>query len=391
MFEWPIDAIAGAWNYLQTVGQDLINELGLLTAAVRTEIASFNPTQRLVLWIQFGVGILTIIWIIFQFAWMRRLNEARLERHLEGTISAERDELADERTTMLVELDRVVKSRGPWRYVLLAWAHLRLMLSLIMRLLSFGTTRGLADHNLLLMKVGAENRARAIFTEVAREAMKKIGVYHDAIENKTLEAQNALIFAGRVALTERRNSAAVALFKKAKNLRDDPDAHVLIGKQLAATDDPDGAMVEYDAALAFREIADMPFARSEAHRCRAEVFIGRGALVRARQELDAAKAIDDPIRNYAGLGRTQELIGDIWSPRKDRKRAAMRGYARAATNYDRAGLPAQAREARRKFSRIKFGSLEIRDGWLTRAKERCAHWLLRQVEQQRARARMTAV
>src|SRR5689334_17425722 len=98
MFEWPIDAIAGAWNYFHTVGQVLINELSLLAAAARTEIASFNPTQRLVLWIQFGVGILTIIWIIFQFAWLRRLNEARLERHLEGTISAERDELADERT-----------------------------------------------------------------------------------------------------------------------------------------------------------------------------------------------------------------------------------------------------------------------------------------------------
>jgi hypothetical protein len=95
MFEWPIDAIAGAWNYLQTVGQDLINGLILWAATVRTEIASFNPTQRIVLWIQFGVGILTIIWIIFQFAWLRRLNEARLERHLEETITTERDDLAD--------------------------------------------------------------------------------------------------------------------------------------------------------------------------------------------------------------------------------------------------------------------------------------------------------
>src|SRR5207244_3509149 len=150
--------------------------------------------------------------------WLRRLNEARLERHLESTISTERDELADERTTTLAELDRVVKSRGLRRLILFAWAHIRLTFSLIMRLLSFGTTRGLAEHNLLLMKVGAEYRARAIFTDIAIEAMKKIKLYEDAIENKMVEAQNAFIFAGRVALYEKRNVAAVALFKKAKNV-----------------------------------------------------------------------------------------------------------------------------------------------------------------------------
>ena len=91
----------------------------------------------------------------------------------------------------------VVKRRGVRQFVLFAWAHIRLTFSLIWRLLGFGTTRGIADHNMLLMKVGLERRARGIFTEVARDAMKKIKLYHDAIENKTVEAQNALIFAGR--------------------------------------------------------------------------------------------------------------------------------------------------------------------------------------------------
>ena len=226
MFEWLIDAILLAWTYVLTLGQQYFQEINSWFEAARAEIASFNPTQRLVLWIQFGVGLLTIIWIVFQFAWMRRLNEARLERHLEGTISAERDELADERATTLAELDRVVKRRGLWRLLLLLWAHFRLTASLIFRLLSFGTTRGLADHNLLLMKGGAEHRARAIFAEVAREAIKKKKLYEDAIDNKTLEAQNALIFAGRVALVEGRSAAAVMLFRTAKNLREDADARL---------------------------------------------------------------------------------------------------------------------------------------------------------------------
>jgi len=46
----------------------------------------------------------------------------------------------------------------------------------------------------------------------------EINLYKDAIDNKTLEAQNALIFAGRVALVEGRTAAAVFLFRSAKNL-----------------------------------------------------------------------------------------------------------------------------------------------------------------------------
>src|SRR5262245_33173885 len=233
-----LDLLRDAYTYLTTNAQ-----------AALDKIASLEPTQRVVLWIQLLVGLLTIVWIIFQFAWLRRLNEARLERHLESTISTERDELADERATTLAELDRVVKSRGLRRLILFAWAHIRLTISLVMRLLSFGTTRGLADHNLLLMKVGAEHRARSIFAEVAREAIKKIKLYKEAIDNRTLEAQNAPIVAGRVALVEGRTAAAVLLFRSAKTLRDDVDAHLLIGKQMAAAGAFDAARTEFQVIL----------------------------------------------------------------------------------------------------------------------------------------------
>ena len=387
MFEWPIDAIAGAWNYLQTVGQDLINGLILWAATVRTEIASFNPTQRIVLWIQFGVGILTIIWIIFQFAWLRRLNEARLERHLEETITTERDDLADERTTVLDALDRVVRSRGLRRYLLLAWAHFRLTMSLITRLLSLGTTRGLADHNLLLMKVGAEQRARSIFAEVAREAIKKIKLYKDAIDNKTLEAQNALLFAGRVALVEGRTAAAVLLFRAARNLREDAEARLLIGKQMAGAGALDAAMLEFSAVLMAAEAK--PSTKSETHRAISLVHLRRNNRGLARQSLGRAENIDYAQQDFAGLGRTQELIGDLYKPRTAVRRAALEAFNSSAENYERAQLPAKARAVRRKFTRLKNG-IETDDGWWTLALERCARWLLRQVEKQRVQARTTA-
>jgi hypothetical protein len=183
-------------EFLLSMGSDVLRFGHGLAVSIydsaNNKFANFKPTQDLVLWIQVVVGLMTIVWIIFQFAWLRRLNESRLERHLEGTISSQRDELADERTTMLTQLDRVVKRRGLRRYVLWAWAHFRLTISLILRLLSFGTTKGLADHNLLLMQVGMEKRARGIFTEVAREASKKIKLYQDAIENTRVTKRTPL-------------------------------------------------------------------------------------------------------------------------------------------------------------------------------------------------------
>ena len=60
MFEGLIDAVVVVWTSLVVLGQEFISELISQITAIRTEIANFNPTQRLVLWIQFGVGVLTI-------------------------------------------------------------------------------------------------------------------------------------------------------------------------------------------------------------------------------------------------------------------------------------------------------------------------------------------
>jgi len=387
MFEGLAEIILETWARILALVGELYEVLATSARAARDMITGLEPTQRAVLWIQLAVGLMTIVWIIFQFAWLRRLNEARLERHLESTISSERDELADERTTTLAELDRVVKRRGLRRLILFAWAHIRLTISLVLRLLSLGTTRRLADHGLLLMRVGAEHRARAIFTQVAREASKKIKLYKDAIDNKTLEAQNALIFTGRVAVVERRTAAAVLLFRAANSIREDADVRLLIGKQMAAVGALDGAMIEFEAVLNFPAGAK-PSTKSEAYRCIAEVHLKRGPRGRALPFLRVAQRIDREHQNYAGLARTHELVGDLYEPRRDRQGAALAGYARSAENYDLANMPAQARAVSEKFDRLSRGG--IPDGWWTRRLEQYARWILRQVERRRVQARMKA-
>jgi hypothetical protein len=388
MFEGLPELVLAIWTYVHRLLYEAYAYLTTSAQSTLDKITSLEPTQKVVLWIQLFVGLLTVVWIIFQFAWLRRLNEARLERHLESTINTERDELADERSTTLAELDRVVRSRGLRRVILFAWAHIRLTLSLIMRLLSFGTTRGLANHNMLLMRVGAEHRARAIFTEIAIEATKRIKLYEDAIENKIVEAQNAFIFAGRVALYEKRNAAAVALFKKAKKVREDEDARVLIGNQLFAANQLDGAMAEYEIALGSESIDSKPAIKAKAHRGIAEVYTRRGNRVKARQELDAAYELDDENQDHAGLALTHEMIGDLHRPRTDRLGAALKQYGLAAQNYDLAAMHAEARTVRKKIAELNDAGAA--DGLLTRTLDRGAQWLVKTVEKRRARARMRA-
>jgi hypothetical protein len=155
---------------------------------------SIDPTQRVVLWLQLSAAAISIAWIAIQFAWLRRLNEARLERYLEDRIANERDALARERAEVLLKIERFSKARGLTRAILLVWANVRLALSLVLRILSLGTARGLTDHTTLPMQVGLLHRARSIHTEVAHDAIQKMRLYQDAVANKRTEAQNALLF-----------------------------------------------------------------------------------------------------------------------------------------------------------------------------------------------------
>ena len=375
MFESIAAAIQTAWWHF----------LGWLQSSYQT-VSSINPNQSAVLWIQIVAGSLTVIWIIFQFAWLRRLNEARLERYLENRIATERDELAQERTETLATLDRTARQSGLRYVLLLVWANLRLSLSFLLRMLSLGTIRGLADHTTLLMQVGMLHRARRIYFDIAQDAMKKIELYEDALANKHVEAQNALIFAGRIAVLESRSVAAVSSFKKATRLKDDPDARLLVGKQLADPD-PEGALQEFRAALAHKSIDTKPATKAELHRSVAEIRLRQGRPGLARRELKEAQILDEPLRDYEGLGKTEELLGDLYAPRPENRNAAEQAYRAAVEHFERATDARRAQVVGRKLRKLIGQCEPPADGWLTRALEHCAKALLRIVERLRARGR----
>jgi tetratricopeptide (TPR) repeat protein len=267
------------------------------------------------------------------------------------------------------------------------WANFRLAVSLVLRVLSLGTNRGLADHTALLMQVGMLRRARSIYSDIAFDAMKRIKLYQDALANKHIEAQNALIFAGRIAVLEGRPAAGISSFRKATRLQDDADARLLIGKQLAVADDLDGALTEYRAALGHPSIEGKPVTKAEAYRSIAEVFMKRNRPGLARQQLAHAQALEEPLRDYLGLGKTHALLGDLYASNPDRRNAALQAYTAAVANFERANDARRALQVKWKLRTLNREGEPAADGWLTRAMERCAQALVKAIERRRDRAR----
>jgi tetratricopeptide (TPR) repeat protein len=211
-------------------------------------------------------------------------------------------------------------------------------------------------------------------------------LYEAAVANKRMEAQNALLFAGRVAVLEKRPMAAAASFRKARALKDDPDARLLIGQHLAALSDTNGALNEYRAALAHPSINEKPGTAAELHRSVAQVLIQRNARGTARTELEHAKSLDANLSDYLGLGKTHELIGDLYAPRTHNRNAAETAYHVAIENFVRADDASSARRVRHKLSSLTGMPTIQKDDGITRMLDKCGHYLLKLVDKLRSQA-----
>ena len=367
--------------------EDIRAIIGHPIERMTTLLATLNPKQEWVMWVQLIAGAMTVTWIIIQFAAWRRLNEARVDRYLEERIDSEREDLARERQETLLQIDRVVARRGIIRAILLAWAHFVLTVSFFLRILNLETIKGLSNHTELLLQVGHARRARRVYLDIAKERENKIKLYEGALANARLEAQNALIFAGRIAVLERRPAAAVAAFKRVLRLQNDPDARLLVAEQMIASD-PDGALQQLNEAIVMPEVLGKPQTRSELHRCIAKVAMIQGAFRRARNALNDARQIDEPLRYYSGIGKTEELRGDLYAPRSYFQNAAQSAYETSIRNFRLVPDLKRVAAVEQKLRRLRGSETVAIDGWWTRLLERRAKALFKQVEVRRARASM---
>ena len=160
--------------------EDIRAIIGHPIERMTTLLATLNPKQEWVMWVQLIAGAMTVTWIIIQFAAWRRLNEARVDRYLEERIDSEREDLARERQETLLQIDRVVARRGIIRAILLAWAHFVLTVSFFLRILNLETIKGLSNHTELLLQVGHARRARRVYLDIAKERENKIKLYEGA-------------------------------------------------------------------------------------------------------------------------------------------------------------------------------------------------------------------
>jgi hypothetical protein len=107
----------------------------------------------------------------------------------------------------------------------------------------------------------------------------------------------------------------------------------------------------------------------------------------ARRALGDAQALDEQQRDYLGLGKTQEMLGDLYAPKPRNRNAAEDAYAEAKDNFKRANDARRAEVVERKLRDLTGVTKPPPDGWLTRALDRCARALVKAVERRRARAR----
>ena len=253
MFDWFIESAIAADAWLRE-----------LASHATLYFSDLTPSQKVATWLQIVVGCLSILWIMFQFAWMRRLNEAKLEKYLEDRIISEREDLADERAQIFSRLDRLAR-RSSWTRLVRLWAHVRLTLSFLLRVLSIGTFKGFSSDPILFFAIGSPRKAREQYTETALTALKKLKLYEEALGNKKREAQNALLFAGYMADAEGRGAAAVASYRRAIRIQDDAEARLLVAQKIMQNGDLETAMRELNVLVAADAETTSAETRAEAH------------------------------------------------------------------------------------------------------------------------------
>lgn len=170
---------------------------------------------------------MTICWIFYKFAWLRRLNEAKLERYLENKLIGEQRDLNQERIRTLNLLEHEVRASGPLQIPLRLWANILIVSVFFSRVLRFGRTKFPIRRAMLHLRIGDKEGAREIFNDIARSALRTAELYDRQLEAKRLEARNALLYSGRIAVLLDEREEASRAFKAVLGIKDDPEARKL--------------------------------------------------------------------------------------------------------------------------------------------------------------------
>lgn len=80
---------------------------------------------------------------------------------------------------------------------------------------------------MLHLRIGDKEGAREIFNDIARSALRTAELYDRQLEAKRLEARNALLYSGRIAVLLDEREEASRAFKAVLGIKDDPEARKL--------------------------------------------------------------------------------------------------------------------------------------------------------------------
>jgi hypothetical protein len=354
------------------------------TYAYLYSLRDFNP-KDIVDWFQLIYIPAGLLWIGYQFNRLRGRSDKEFDKWVEAQAKKMRRNLAEERKEYLDWLHDHNSAPLWMRAISATLAWLKLSFLFVLRILLLRRRTPTVRHAMTLWRAGFRGRAKKELEGLALDLESKLPTYIDLEEAKRFEARNAFLFAGRAAEEEGERTLSRAAFTKMLDLSKqrpqvpgDPDAHRLIAVQYLEANNTSDAKPHCDDVVNYAKSTSDELLEAEGYRLQA-----RAAGIHTR---DAKRLLDESLRivrareNSRGLAETQELMGDIYRPRRRNQSTAARLYTESRKNYRLAGdRVGEDRVAG------KINSLLGNENWLSRQLDRLSAAIARLATRMRDR------
>jgi tetratricopeptide (TPR) repeat protein len=304
--------------------------------SIMSRLTEFRPGDWID-WVQLATSVIGILWIIYQFNRLRRNAEKELEEYLERHLEQKLRDFRAERVKHLLILNGLHSGKGLGALLDAVFAIAKRIIFAISRWIPIIPNANEVQYAFATLEAGSYDRAKSRFETYGTELLDLADKYEKQANIKRLEAANVFLYAGCVAATSKDEVASIVAFKKVLDLdKNDIDAHERIGLEYLRIESLQAALYEFHA---MKELAKEDLAhKAEAYRLSARVHKLQSQPVLARRELQHALDIETERKDPSNIGRTLEMLGDLYRTRHPRfQNAAISYYRQAIESYKAAG------------------------------------------------------
>jgi hypothetical protein len=308
----------------------LVGQLAVAQLFVRELLLEFDP-RKWVDWLQLISIPIGLFWIGYQFNRLRGRGAREFDKWVQEQTTKMRKNLAEERAGYLEQVHLDAHSSFWPRTVLLIGARLKLAFLFILRLLLLRRWAPSVSYAMTLWRAGKRDKARTLLLGLAADLESKLPTYSELEDAKRLETRNAYLYAGLAAMgVEEATRSFNNVLRLSKDV--DVEAHKRLARQILDGPRPVDALYHCNKLVELGTDTKDQLLLAEGYRMQAEAH-GIGTRI-GRELLDNSLQLEVANKNYRGIARNHELIGDIYFVRRGRGKAAAKSYRLSLQNYD---------------------------------------------------------